>query len=82
MKEAGRKKSRLPFGVLKLFSNFANEYKEKRKIMITKEGKKRNMILHVLEYKKAMRECIQKGADSQEMKRITEEYGFQLSTPI
>ena len=40
------------------------------------------MILHVLEYKKAMRECIQKGADSQEMKRITEEYGFQLSTPI
>ena len=40
------------------------------------------MILHLLEYKRAMRECIQHGADSNEMKRITKEYGFQLATPI
>ena len=26
--------------------------------MTTKEGTKRNMILHMLEYKRAMRECI------------------------
>jgi hypothetical protein len=50
--------------------------------MTTKEGTKRNMILHMLEYKRAMRECIQKGADSKEMKRITEQYGFQLATPL
>ena len=57
----------------------SNEYKT---AMITKEGTKRNMILHMLEYKRAMRECIQKGADSKEMKRITEQYGFQLATPL
>ncbi len=32
-----------------------NEYKT---AMTTKEGTKRNMILHMLEYKRAMRECI------------------------
>ena len=57
----------------------SNEYKT---AMTTKEGTKRNMILHMLEYKRAMRECIQKGADSKEMKRITEQYGFQLATPL
>jgi hypothetical protein len=50
--------------------------------MTTKEGTQRNMILHLLEYKRAMRECIQNGADSQEMKKITEQYGFKLATPI
>jgi hypothetical protein len=55
---------------------------ERRKIMTTKEGTQRNMILHLLEYKRAMRECIQNGADSQEMKKITEQYGFKLATPI
>jgi hypothetical protein len=60
---------------------FAGENLKKEE-MTTKEGTKRNMILHMLEYKRAMRECIQKGADSKEMKRITEQYGFQLATPL
>ena len=50
--------------------------------MITSDGKKRNMILHLLDYKRAMRKCIQNGADSDEMKKITSDYGFELATPV
>ena len=43
---------------------------------------KRNLIAALLAHKKAMRECIQNGADSQEMKKITSDYGFTLATPL
>ena len=43
---------------------------------------KQNPIRRLLEYKRAMRECIQRGADHEEMKQITKEYGFTLATPV
>ncbi len=47
-----------------------------------KEVKRKNFIQHLLDYKQAMRNCIQNGANSEEMKRITKEYGLTLSTPL
>ena len=43
---------------------------------------KKNFFIKLLEDKKAMRECIQNGADHEEMKRITKDYGFTLATPV
>jgi len=43
---------------------------------------KQNPIRRLLEYKRAMRECIQRGADHEEMKQITKDYGFTLATPV
>ena len=47
-----------------------------------KEVKRKNFIQHLLDYKQAMRKCIQNGANNEEMKRITKEYGLTLSTPL
>lgn len=43
---------------------------------------KQNPIRRLLEYKRAMRDCIQRGADHEEMKQITKDYGFTLATPV
>jgi len=58
--------------------------KIKHKAKMTRLAKENpSSIIHrLLEYKKAMRKCIQTGADSNEMKRITKEYGFTLATPL
>jgi len=55
---------------------------EKSTIMEAKETTRQNPIRRLLEYKRAMRECIQRGADHQEMKQITKTYGFTLATPV
>ena len=51
-------------------------------IMETTNITKQNPIQRLLEYKRAMRECIQRGADHEEMKKITNDYGFTLATPV
>ena len=51
-------------------------------IMETTNITKQNPIRRLLEYKRAMRECIQRGADHEEMKKITNDYGFTLATPV
>ena len=43
---------------------------------------RKNPMRRLLEYKRAMRECIQRGADHEEMKKITKDYGFTLATPV
>jgi hypothetical protein len=50
--------------------------------MEAKETIKQNPIRRLLDYKRAMRECIQRGGDHQEMKQITKDYGFTLATPV
>lgn len=65
----------------------ANSYlcrgiKQMTRIMEAKTTAKQNPILRLLEYKRAMRECIQRGADHEEMKQITKDYGFTLATPV
>ena len=50
--------------------------------MEAKDVTKQNPIRRLLEYKRAMRECIQRGADHVEMKKITKDYGFTLATPV
>ena len=45
----------------------------------TKTG---NLILRLLQFKREMRECIQNGADHEEMKRIASKYGFEFATPV
>lgn len=47
---------------------------------VPKEEK--NIIHRLLEYKHAMRNCIQKGAERKEIEKITEEHGFTLATPV
>ena len=51
-------------------------------IMEARTTNKQNPIRRLLEYKRAMRECIQRGADHEEMKQITKDYGFTLATPV
>ena len=48
---------------------------------INKDNKK-NMILHLLEYKRAMRECIQKGGNSKDLEKVAKAHGFRLVTPL
>jgi hypothetical protein len=50
--------------------------------MEAKDVKRQNPIRRLLEYKQAMRECIQRGADHEEMKKISSDYGFTLATPV
>ena len=52
------------------------------RIMEAKDMTRQNPIRRLLEYKRAMRECIQRGADHEEMKKITTDYGFTLATPV
>lgn len=44
--------------------------------------KSQNLIVRLLQFKREMRECINKGADPVEMKRIADEYGFEFAKPI
>lgn len=50
--------------------------------METKSAKSKNFINRLLECKRELRECIQKGADPKEMKRIASKYGFTFATPL
>ena len=61
---------------------FANVKLYINTIMETTNITKQNPIQRLLEYKRAMRECIQRGADHEEMKKITNDYGFTLATPV
>ena len=42
----------------------------------------KNFVPRLLQFKREMRECIQNGADPDEMKRIADKYGFTFATPI
>ena len=53
-----------------------------KKKMEAKDVTKQNPIRRLLEYKRAMREFIQRGANHEEMKKITKDYGFTLATPV
>ena len=44
--------------------------------------RKDNLIARLLEHKQAMRKCIQNGANTEEMRQITKDYGFTLATPL
>lgn len=44
--------------------------------------KSNNLIMRLLQFKREMRECIQNGADHEEMKRIADKYGFTFATPL
>lgn len=48
----------------------------------TKTKKSDNLIIRLLQFKREMRECIQNGADPEEMKRIADDYGFQFAKPL
>lgn len=51
--------------------------------MEAKETTKRpNLILNLLKCKRELRECIQNGANHEEMKRIASKYGFTFATPV
>jgi hypothetical protein len=41
-----------------------------------------NLIIRLLQFKREMRECIQNGANPDEMKQIADKYGFTFATPI
>lgn len=42
----------------------------------------KNMLRHLLDYKRGMRECIQNGGTSEDMKRTAAYYGFRLVKPF
>lgn len=52
------------------------------KKMEATKARPKNFIQHLLNFKHEMRECIQNGADPEEMKRIADKYGFTFATPI
>ena len=55
----------------------------KSTIMEEKNTAKRpNLILNLLKCKRELRECIQNGANHEEMKRIAGKYGFTFATPV
>lgn len=43
---------------------------------------KKNLIQRLLDCKRELRECVQNGADADEMKRIANKNGFTFSTPV
>jgi hypothetical protein len=45
-------------------------------------AKRPNLILNLLKCKRELRECIQNGANHEEMKRIAGKYGFTFATPV
>ena len=48
-----------------------------------KEIKKpKNIVRHLLEYKKAMRECVQNGGTSEDMQKVAKSYGLRLVKPF
>ena len=58
-----------------------------KKLIIHKEmeattTKPKNFVPRLLQFKREMRECIQNGADHEEMKRIADKYGFTFATPV
>lgn len=58
-----------------------------QKLIIHKEmeattTKPKNLIQSLLKCKHELRECIQDGADPEEMKRIADKYGFTFATPL
>jgi hypothetical protein len=58
-----------------------------QKIIMHKEmeatkTKPKNFVPRLLQFKREMRECIQNGADHEEMKRIADKYGFTFATPL
>jgi len=41
-----------------------------------------SLILKLLECKRELRECVKKGADPSEMKKIVCKHGFTFATPV
>jgi hypothetical protein len=54
----------------------------KQQDMETGTEKKQNFILRLLECKKELRDCIQNGANPDDMKQIADRHGFKFATPI
>ncbi len=44
--------------------------------------KTQNIVRHLLEYKRAMRECIQNGGTSEDMQNVAQSYGLKLVKPF
>ena len=53
-----------------------------KKEMEATTTKPKNFVPRLLQFKREMRECIQNGADHEEMKRIADKYGFTFATPV
>ena len=41
-----------------------------------------NGLVKLLRFKRAIRECVQNGADNQEMQHIAQQYGFTFAKPF
>ena len=61
---------------------FCSQKLLKSKKMEATTTKPKNLIQSLLDCKRELRECIQNGADPEEMKRIARKYGFTFATPI
>ncbi len=44
--------------------------------------KKENGLIRLLKFKKAIRQCIQNGADNNEMQQIADQHGFTFAKPF
>ena len=44
--------------------------------------KTENRLVRLIKFKRAVRECIQNGADNAEMQKIANEHGFSFAKPI
>lgn len=65
------------------YSSYICSVKLKKQGNMEKEYKRpKNMLRHILDYKKGMRECIQNGGTSEDMKKTAEYYGFKLVKPF
>jgi pyruvate-formate lyase len=73
--------SRKAGGVSEIVVYLHSEIIKFKKMDATKT-KSQNLILRLLQFKREMRECVQKGADPEEMKRIASKYGFTFATPV
>ena len=50
--------------------------------MKTIVNRPKNIVKHLLEYKRAMRECIQNGGTSEDMQNVANSYGLKLVKPF
>jgi len=50
--------------------------------MNKQKSRRTNGLIRLLQFKKAIRDCIQNGADVHEMKRIADQHGFTFAKPF
>ena len=77
-----RESSPKKFGTFNIPSYICSVNLKSKGVMEKEYKRPKNMLRQILDCKQGMRECIQNGGTSEDMKKTAEYYGFKLATPL